>query len=842
MRPLQRIIAGPVGRFLLGGASTTLVSYAAYLVLLAFLPYLAAYWIAYAIGIAWSYFANTLFVFRGRPSLARALAFPLVYAVQLAAGSLLMVVLVGHFGLPAKIAPLLVVALTLPLTYVASRWIVTTPRLTGGTDAMPSAEARAVPPRVPAWVDDVVAALFALAVGACVFLSWPLDLHTPIVTGGDATSAQYIIKSILEHGSYTRNPDVGAPFGATMYDYPIPEPTHHALIRLLGLFSKDPFLAFNLFYLLGFAAAAFTACWALRRSGIGRWPAIAGAIAFALLPYHFLRLGHVFLASYAAIPVFARYTLQLATYRAPHVPGTVRIGVLPLLAIAVAAGTGVYYAWFGLLFIAFAAALGAAKSGLWQPLRVGTAFAATIVAVIALSLVPNALYHASEGANAAVAARRAFESEMYGLRITQLLFPTPGHRIAALDAFMGAYKQSLQYVNENSAAALGVIGAIGFIIALAALFFGDARKHAALWATGAACTAGVLYATIGGFGAIISRLFTPELRGLNRISVFIGFFALYALLAAFEAATRGRRRWPVDISFAAVVVAVACFDQIPAKGIAHQSARVIAPRKALYARIRAALPDGARVFELPYTYFPESPHRVGSYNLLEPYLFTQGLEWSFGDMHGRPADVWNGQVAALDGEDLPGALALAGFAAIYVDRHGYADGGAAVERGLRARFGAPIVEDASLGRAVYRVPPPQPDMVPHVAVDLGRDWKAATGNGDAATGNGDAASAAGDADLVVANPTASPVPLALRFRLDSTTSRKLVVSYGDEVITAYSVRGGEGVEASVAIQARPGVSRLLLRSEEPVASTAQDATMKPSIRITGLAWGVSGRF
>ncbi|TCO42764.1 hypothetical protein [Dokdonella fugitiva] len=696
-----------------------------------------------------------------------------------------------------------------------------------------SSETRVVPPRIPAWVDDVVAALFSLAVGACVFLSWPLDLHTPIVTGGDATSAQYVIKSILEHGSYTRNPDVGAPFGATMYDYPMPEPTHHAFFRLLGLFSKDPFLAFNLFYLLGFAVAAYTACWALRRNGIGRWPAIAGAIAFALLPFHFRRFGHVFLASYAAIPVFAHYTLQLATYRAPHVPGTVRIGALPLLAIAVAAGTGVYYAWFGLLFIVFAAALGAAQSRRWQPLRVGAAFAATIVAVIALSLLPNALYHASEGANAAVAARQAFESEMYGLRITQLLFPTPGHRIAVLDAFMADYKDSVQYVNENSAAALGIVGAIGFMIALGAVFFGDARRHAALWATGAACAAGVLYATIGGFGAIVGRLLTPELRGLNRISVFIGFFALYALLCAFEIATRGRRRRAVDVAFTAVVVAVACFDQIPGKGLVHQSARVIAPRKALYARIRAALPGGARVFELPYTYFPESPHRVGSYSLLEPYLFTQGLEWSFGDMHGRPADVWNEQVAALDGDDLAGALALAGFSAIYVDRRGYEDGGAAVERGLRAHFGAPIVEDANLGRAVYRVPPPRPGMVPHVAVDLGRGWKAA---------GGDAASAAGDADLVVANPTSSPVSLALRFRLDSATSRKLVLSYGDQVITAYSVRGGERVEASVSIQAQPGVSRLLVGNEAPIAAAAQDAATKPSVRISGLAWGVTGRF
>ena len=837
MRALRRVVGGPIGRFLLGGASTTLVSYAVYLVLLAFLPYLAAYWIAYAVGVAWSYLANTLFVFRQRPSLARALAFPLVYAIQLAAGSLLMIVLVQHLGLPAKVAPLLVVVLTLPLTYVASRWIVTTPHFLRRTDAVMPTVDPTVPSRVPTWVDDTVAALFALAVGACVFLSWPLDLHTPIGTGGDATSAQYIFKSILEHGSYTRNPDVGAPFGATMYDYPIPEPTHHAFIRLIGLFSKDPFVAFNLFYLLSFAVAAFTACWALRRLGIGRLPAIAGAIAFALLPYHFLRFSHVFLASYAAIPVFGYYALRLATYQAAHVPGAVRIGWFSVLAIATAAGMGVYYAWFGLLFVVFAAALGAARTRQWQPLRAGAVFAAVIVVVIAFALLPNAIYHASEGANAAVAARLPQEAEIYGLRITQLLYPTPGHRVGALDAFMAVYRQSVQNVNENSTAALGLIGALGFLAALGALFFGDARKHAGLWAAGALCVAGVLYATIGGFGAIVGRLLLPEIRGLNRISVFIGFFALYAFFVAVGALARGQRRVPMEVASAILVVAIACFDQIPAKGLTHQNAATIASRKALYAQIRAALPEGARVFELPYTFFPESPHPVGSYNLLEPYLFTNGLKWSFGDVHGRPADVWNQQVAALSGKEFSDALSRAGFAAVYVDRRGYKDGGAAIERDLRAQFGAPIVEDAALGRAVYRVAEARPGMVPHVAVELGRGW-----SGWSKAGNVEVSSTAGDADLVVANPVPSELPIALRFHLASTTSRKLIVSYDDRVISVHALRAGEDLEISTAIDARAGVSRLSLRSEAPVAPTAPDTAAAPSIRISALSWGVSGRF
>jgi putative flippase GtrA len=111
-------------RFLAGGASTTAVSYAIYLLLLTWLPYLAAYVIAYVVGIAWSYAVNTLFVFRGKPSLRRALAFPLVYLAQWIVGSLLLYVLVDEFHLPAQWGPLFVVVLTLPLTYALSRKVI----------------------------------------------------------------------------------------------------------------------------------------------------------------------------------------------------------------------------------------------------------------------------------------------------------------------------------------------------------------------------------------------------------------------------------------------------------------------------------------------------------------------------------------------------------------------------------------------------------------------------------------------------------------------------------------------------------------------------------------------
>src|SRR5690242_19201459 len=102
--------------------------------------------------------------------------------------------------------------------------------------------------RVPAWIDALVVVALCLSTAAISSGVWH-DFDVPLAHGGDATFYPYIIKTVIEHGWYTQNPDVGAPFGATMYDFPIPEPAHLALIRVLGLFSNNPFVVFNLFYL-----------------------------------------------------------------------------------------------------------------------------------------------------------------------------------------------------------------------------------------------------------------------------------------------------------------------------------------------------------------------------------------------------------------------------------------------------------------------------------------------------------------------------------------------------------------------------------------------------------------
>jgi putative flippase GtrA len=111
-------------RFLAAGAFNTGFGYVMYLAFALVVDYRLAYTASYAIGVVLSYWINTRFVFRAPWSWRRLAAFPSVYAVQYLLGLALIWLFVAKLHLSEKIAPLLVIPLTIPVTFVFSRFVI----------------------------------------------------------------------------------------------------------------------------------------------------------------------------------------------------------------------------------------------------------------------------------------------------------------------------------------------------------------------------------------------------------------------------------------------------------------------------------------------------------------------------------------------------------------------------------------------------------------------------------------------------------------------------------------------------------------------------------------------
>lgn len=120
---MTRFINNEFVRYVIVGGVNTAGTLALYQVLRLFMPYAVAYVVEYLIGIGTAYYLQSRFVFHQPLHWKKAFKFPLVYLVQLAVSEVLLIIAVELMHISDVVAPLLVIILVMPLTFVLSRLI-----------------------------------------------------------------------------------------------------------------------------------------------------------------------------------------------------------------------------------------------------------------------------------------------------------------------------------------------------------------------------------------------------------------------------------------------------------------------------------------------------------------------------------------------------------------------------------------------------------------------------------------------------------------------------------------------------------------------------------------------
>lgn len=538
------------------------------------------------------------------------------------------------------------------------------------------------------------------------------DFSVPWTYSGDALLTSMMIQNMAESGWIYENSRLGMPFGHQIYDFPTTDTLHLLIIRVLLWLVADWAVTLNLFYVLTFFLTAWTGYWAGRKVGLHRHWAVTVAVLYAFLPYHFLRgQGHLFLAAYFTVPPMMVVCLWLATgkfRRFSQQKVRIVIGVAAAFLVSL---SGIYYAFFACFFL-----LAAALIGWVQHRRVlAPVLALALVAVICLGvgaqLVPHLWYNVQEGRNAALAQRIPAEAEIYGLKITQLLLPTLGHRTAWFNRAASRYNEWAPLVNENRSAALGMVGAIGFLALLGWILLqfrcGKPKPGSGLTSLSQLNLAALLLATIGGGGAVFALAISPQIRAYNRISIFIGLISLWGIALILQhgmsrlCGARGRN-WSRIAAFVILVIGV--FDQVPLMGSGPSPVvrSEFESDRAFFRQLESELPAAALVFQFPYMPFPENPpiHHLHDYDHLRAYLQSRNLRWSYAAMKGRFADQWQADASRLPLPALLNKLALAGFGGVYVDRNGYEDGAKKLENELRSLLGVTPLQSKN-GRLLF---------------------------------------------------------------------------------------------------------------------------------------------
>jgi phosphoglycerol transferase len=569
---------------------------------------------------------------------------------------------------------------------------------------------------------QVVGLVLGLALLCTVMKLWEANLHVPFAYHGDTVLIHMIVKGTVENGWYLHNEALGAPGVLDLQDFPMADTVHLGWIAFLRLFTRDHALIFNLFYLLTFPLTTATAIWALRRLGVTQLWSLVFALLYAFQPYHFLRgTGHYFLSAYYLVPPFLWLVVRIYQGRGPFLrkepaqPRSAWPPVLTAIAIAVlAGGGGVYYAFFG-CFLAMVAGVSASVSlRRWTPLLNAAILSAVTSASLAACLAPSILYWRAHGANRNAVDRSPAMAETLGLKVSQLLMPAPHHRLSALRRWTNSFLDAAPLSNENGCSALGLFASLGFLGLMARLLIRGRNilRTDAVEGLTILSGAAVLLGTVGGFGAVLSWCGVTWIRGYNRISILIAFYALAYLAIAFDrlslrltAALRWRRLIPGTAAF--LVLAVGVFDQatLIARPAYEQTARQYLADEEFIQSFERSVPAGAMVFELPYQRFVEHVPAPGlqCYDMMRPYLHSRQLHWSYGSIDGRPAHAWHSAVAKFPARELVTEVRAAGFAAIYIDRNGFTDHGAKLEAELRAILASPPLVSKDGRLCIYYV-------------------------------------------------------------------------------------------------------------------------------------------
>lgn len=541
--------------------------------------------------------------------------------------------------------------------------------------------------------------LGAVAAIGVLYVAWssgvlgaPVSL--PYASGGDGIEMEVIVKSIIENGWFTVNPRLGTPGALNWADYPVGNYFFHfLLLKILGLMRPQYTWVLNTYYLFSSGLVAGSSFYVSRRIGFRRLVAAVISLLYCGLPYHFQRgMGHLPLGVYFVVP----WSVWLAWRIDENKPRSWFSDV----ALAVFVGTcGVYYSYFSCVIWMIAGVTSWRRHAILMPLK--RAIVCCVMACTFVALCENAtiIERARFGPNTWAASRSPAESELYGLKLAQLLLPVEGHRIAAFAKLRQTYDQTAPLNNENGFATLGLVGAIGFLVLLGTIFLagGESTFLASLSRFNAAC---VLLGTIGGLGAMIAMTISPMIRCYNRISIFIAFLALLAageLLNRVWTKLEANGKQVVAAALVAVVGYFGALDETSRifKFDTKYNAYAFAAQKKLFSKMESALPVGSRVFELPYFPFPETPpmFSLPDYELATPYLFTDHLRFTYAAVKGRFLSDWLASLAALPFDDMSRTLKANDFGAVLVNRKGYADHGNGIEHELSARLGPPIVRD-----------------------------------------------------------------------------------------------------------------------------------------------------
>lgn len=517
--------------------------------------------------------------------------------------------------------------------------------------------------------------MFGVILAVLIYLYHDANINYAMVSSSNQADVKYLeytIKNTDEFGWFFENSRTDGGAGE-LYEHSMGDFVQYSLVLIISIFTDNFDLIYNIFYFLTYFVCAGVMYGVARALKLSRPVSAMMGLLFTFLPWHQLRMHHLMSSTfYAAVPVAILVSIWIAEgeiesgkkWRLGKIELDSKYALICFLTL-LSSITDVIWSAFNCYVLAIAIIIAAFRNKNIKSI-IKNIFVLVIEFVGTLMMyLPAFIHYWQVGANSGAAAfnRNPREAEVYGMKIFCLFLPRSNHNIQAFADMNEIYQNHLG-VNENAYTSLGLIVCVAFVLLTVSLFFNKKEKRNE---TLSLLNIGViLIATVGGVGAIVAYMI-PQIRTYNRMSIYIaGFSIIYlgTLLDKKWTAIEGRAR-KIFMTCCICGLLAALYDCTVVYEQSDQS-EIIAETdstRAFVEDIEDVMPEGSKIYQIPYAPLPEA----GYYDMLDGYLYSDNLIWSFGSRNGTDHDLWQKELQELSVEQLCEQIVTEGYTGLYVD-------------------------------------------------------------------------------------------------------------------------------------------------------------------------------
>lgn len=599
--------------------------------------------------------------------------------------------------------------------------------------------------RRQATVEAAVAALVATILASVVFI--PIARWISAGWAGGDMLSTYINAQVWEGFRYGVTDQFGFPLGMNLNYFPGIDITENTFAQLVTLVTGQPFVGINVLIMVTFPLVAFLSYFLFRMTGLHGPLAIAGAVVFSLLPYHFGRsLGHTYLATlYSAVTGMALVLLVGSGRFEQIVRGLRRASTSTrskVLTVGVFAVMIVVTAWTGVYYVAFTLILGAAAI-LWRfahratirNLAIDVIPFASISVLALIGFLPSILTTRTDPPLAVLSERLPYESVIFAGNLAVALLPLPQSSLPGFDFYNASVVEAIAAAGWGESTAITNHGtwitSLALLVIVIALIIRTRRATSSNSGLPTAANPSPRYASLPfisflilatlvwfipwGVNYLFAGTVTAQIRAWNRLTPILLLLFLLGAAAALKS-TKAATTMRISIPVAVLVLVLTTIDSVlPFRAAyadnASKAAEITQAGYQYASATNRALPDTCGILQLPYMAYPEFGvvGGVNDYDHFWTSLTNPGKRWSYGTVKNTDASIWSSQLAELPGDEQVSYLRAAGFCAIHLDTRAYiSERLPAITANLQERFG-PAIASGFEGRwllfDISNVPP-----------------------------------------------------------------------------------------------------------------------------------------